>query len=740
MNLKRVCLLLVVSLTATWACKYRGKDSAAKSLTEPRARSVVLMPLLENIAFIAPVDESSRTNCLFNADDFIQRAQGRLETGFLRTRAKVKAHKVIALEGGECLWMVQEFQGKSFSWVPVMSVKGDEVFEWLTSSEVTLENGNYTLKSSNIAFKHPLASHDDPTLTDAQYWIYQNNQHEPVVINFADHVHLERMTYRKFWNDLYDTQMKRQLWFEQVRNNVWVIKGKVANGIVCDGSVMWKDDTGDFKSITQVNDQKIVASWGTKDETGVLKHLMFMDGVKVPSEVTQNLSKCNDGFSRLSELVSKTAYIADYGEPLSEADLKKVKEFNPNEKFSLGQKIRTTDGVLWIVLESVPAIGHFIVLNASKTFFGDEGVRGQHVFQWDLTDSSFKEIGTLGAYLNYSIFRIGTLNDKRFAAQTTNAQAMEAAIDLLNQAEKRANFIGAGYEESHKFLLNIGAAMVASLSYTKFAEGSKLFGIPIATNLATTITRSPLLMDRIKAAFLVTGIQSIAMFTVCAPTIADKTLLGYLNFAGGSTGSTLLANGFRSFFPARSAAGVVMNTASGVMFRWRKMQNESAIGIVNKNQFLNLVAGGVTSLAAMSVTGYGQSATNLVMGAGWVASEVISGRGQAGALIGTAVEIGVEIAQSILKVNPIYYAIASTAGRSVSAMIQLEFARRNAEKVGAQLDQTLAMREEQVAKVNALLYLGKTQPDFYNSLLPVEQGLIVGAILDPFKQLRQRYQ
>lgn len=139
-------------------------------------------------------------------------------------------------------------------------------------------------------------------------------------------------------------------------------------------------------------------------------------------------------------------------------------------------------------------------------------------------------------------------------------------------------------------------------------------------------------------------------------------------------------------------------------------------------------------MALVAVQNKGPGAVAAVGKAGVLLSEVVAGRGSPGVIVGTSVEIGVDL----LVKHPVVRPFASTLAAQTNALIQLGEALKVANDTGNTLDKARAMRMEQVQKTNTIIWLLKKNLAFLEGYSAPEVGLVLTTAQDPFAKFREK--
>ncbi len=120
---------------------------------------------------------------------------------------------------------------------------------------------------------------------------------------------------------------------------------------------------------------------------------------------------------------------------------------------------------------------------------------------------------------------------------------------------------------------------------------------------------------------------------------------------------------------------------------------------------------------------------------GVLVSEVISGRGYPGVIIGGLGEVVVDL----LVAHPAIRPFANTLAGQTSAMIQIFDAKQTTQSYGDRLEMTRQLTLSQASLFNSLVYLLRQHPDLFHGFDYFERDAVVGIMSDPHRVLRAHY-
>jgi hypothetical protein len=198
--------------------------------------------------------------------------------------------------------------------------------------------------------------------------------------------------------------------------------------------------------------------------------------------------------------------------------------------------------------------------------------------------------------------------------------------------------------------------------------------------------------------------------------------------------TNVINNGLRSWFPTTNKFSFALNGLAGMSMRWRKIEIDESNGLETPNKYLNIGIAGATSIAQILAAEKGPGAVNAIGTMGFLTSEIISGRGTPGVIIGSTLEATGDLAISHPAIRP----FAKVLTRQISALIQIGDAIRFGNYVSEDLEGLRRLKVEQVQKFNAILYLLRTNDQLLYDLNLPEIQVVISTLIDPYALLKSK--
>lgn len=612
---------------------------------------------------------------------------------------------------------------------PIASFKGGKVFEWSTTTPAFVEGNNVKFSGTNISYKHEANAEADDSVEP--YFIYPVENNKYIAVSHAEHGSLSNGSLRKSGNKIYHSNGNLILEFKQVSTAAWVVEGSWNDGLICNGSVIWAKG-GKYFAATKQFGRTMVTSW--EDAGFQLQMAGILKDVTIPTELGGALRPCSQNAEGSAEnFLAKLEYDNSFGF-VAEDGAAVDYDFNV-KNFQSGKKVRFPgDNSIWILLEQLTSRPAF-ALNYNKTFAGPDGGSYSRIYSVKKGGSAapITEIGLARNYVVAAATRIQELNAERFKGISLAAEYQETAREYLRIAEVKANQVGAGFDEWYKPVTAVFATFVGDVALNKLSKG-KVLGVDsgkesLGKAAVTLANRS----SRLLAATYITALQGLALTApVVAANFDRKTFDQHIASGNEITGYTGLTHGLRSWFPQSSRASIPLIFVSGIAMRWRKMKIEEKNGLENRRQVLNLAAGGATAIAQVLATGKGPGAVGAIGSMGVLTSEIISGRGTPGVILGTTIEAGT----NLLCKHPAIRPFAITLAGQVSALTQLGDAWRVGKATGEKLEVLRELKVEQVQKFNGILFILRNNPKIISDLSLPELMIVMSTLMDPYAGFR----
>lgn len=712
-----IALLTIFSLLAT-ACKPFLLQKSKEKSSELLDKSSTKKSAAPEIAILKPVVES--------------RAAGITVEKFLEllaregvTNLKQGDLSILQLANGESVLLMKNELGIT----AVASVLDGKLYEWEMQAPGEIKGEELRVLGTNFAFRHEVGNDKDIS----PYIIYETKDGSPLVVHFGDHNIATNGTFRRSANRIYSDVGTKIFEYRPVSDHAWKLQGDVYNGYICSGSVIWQDEKS-FYSVTTEFDRKTVSRWEDRGETLVL--IETLADVPVPAAILNAHEPCpfNKG-GDLQAIINKLDYQLQFNEqPDPKSTDANIVDFEIGKAYRTGQRVRYEDSV-WLLLEAIPEKSHYIFANDMRTFGEDQGRKYTRIFRIVPSSRKLVEIASTPLYLTWAATRIHALSDNRIDQQDVISESQKNARRQLSIAEVKAKVVGAGFDEWYKPIL-FGVSTYIFDKGAQVSSSGTVLGVATAkSTLGAAAAQASALSQRMLAGLYLTALQgaSISM-QIAAANLKTKDVSEHLASVREITGYSGIVNGLRSAFPSKSVGGIILTTASGVAMRWRKINADTQLGYVNKNNLANLAAGGLTAVSVVAVQNKGSGAVAAVGKAGVLLSEIIAGRGSIGVIAGT----GIEIAADLLVVHPVIRPFSSTLAAQLSALTQLGEAKIMADSAGGEIDKARWMIREQAQKANTIILLSRLAPEQLMTLSAQELGLVLTTAQDPFLKYRQQ--
>jgi hypothetical protein len=650
-----------------------------------------------------------------------------------RVPAQIPADaRSLELLEGETLFFVDDPSGI----VPLVSIQENQVFAWSTVAPMSVDkNGSAKVRDSNLAYRHMAGSDIDSS--SVPYFIYRAKSGQIFVSKFSDHSLFSTRTLRRYLNQFYDEQGEKIFEFESAGQDMWRLSGNWDDGFLCDGSVIWKSGASYYSATKRFG---IVTKAHWEDSGDQMQMVAISQSQDIPAEAAKSLRSCaGGGANSVQELIAGLQYETGYSPVAADAQAVEY-DFNP-KSFALGKKVRFKgNNSIWVLLEHLTPSGIVTVANYSRTIAADKGRTLNRIYtvrKKGAGAAEIKELAVADRYLVAAAARIQENNEERVASISRADQYLKRQQEYMRIAEARANFVGAGFNEFYKPVINIFATAAMDLTFRAPATDQTVLGVKLGKNsLAGATIELTSRKDRLIAGAYTTALQGLLVSApVAAATFDTKTLQDHIFGTGTVLGNIAVAQGLRSWYPASNRWSYPLVAASGIVSRWRKMDIESQIGLENRNQALNLIAGGASAISTTLATPKGPGVTGAVWTAGNLISEIISGRGTPGVIIGSSIEAGTNLFVKHPAIRP----FALTLAGQLSALAQIGDAWRVGYETSEKLEAIRLLKVEQVQKYNAVLYLLRSNDGLLSSLSAPESQIVSATLQDPYAGFRKAF-
>ncbi|MDA9951454.1 hypothetical protein N9D31_02650 [Oligoflexaceae bacterium] len=625
----------------------------------------------------------------------------------------------LVLNADECLLADDSELGLT----PLVSLKNGKHFVWQTSTIIDFKGSSSDVRTANLSYRTAPGTEISSPDT-IPYLMFGDEREQFRLVPLTGLVSTPRGSFYNWQNAFYQPSGEKSFYFESVEDSSWRLRGNYRSSMFCDGSLFHEQDdkvyvlTKEFGGIS-------TGMWHKKGRT-----IVFDDFVESSrfEQLFPLVEACqHNTVSSVLDLARNNEYRTTFT-PVTD----NIKAFTYGKTYNSGQRVRI-NGEIYFVLEANTYVKQYYLLDSRGDVYSATP-KGRKGFELSYFSNEQN-------YVKYALARIQFLNGARIEQTAVAKEFTDDARQRLQIAEVKANAVGAGFDEWYKPLVSIAShaasdAMLNSNLSKALGIKTKGSGIQGAITAADATIRT-----RIISATIFSLVQGVSISSyVAAAQFETKSAEEHFRSSATTFGQVSSANGLRTvgaILPGNTAT-LAFSFASGMAFQFRRITTNKELGYESKNQVLNILSGGATSLAQVVALNKGMGAGRIkaIGGAGVLLGEIIAGRGYPGVVAGTLVEIGTNLAVG----HPVIRPFANTLASQVSALMQLSDAYYSAKRSGKQLDLATGYANEQKHKLNALSFLFEQDENFIKKIDHQTLHMTVATFLDPYREFRQHYQ
>ncbi|MFO0677077.1 MAG: hypothetical protein U0169_11105 [Polyangiaceae bacterium] len=646
--------------------------------------------------------------------------------------------------------VVRLYGGHGRTAIPLAEIDHDEVFAYGAMGMGEAEGDDLRVREANVVVRFSPKS-DEPLRDEPRYFfVVPRGERLPALVPMSDHALTSDGLFMRVDDAFLDGKGKTRFAFVQKGESAFRLEGSFTNGYVCDGSLLWKEADGTWRSSTREYGVTRNYAWKAEGDSLALTGPSTTDP---PPAIRAELRACpGKTDEELAATVASLAFDPETKVTTSDA----LVPFESGKNYPLGTVVRVDDTTYKVLVSAPKPLAFdcaecpprdpssYVFANWGRTFGEDQGRRLARIYV--RRDGRTREVAKTADYLKAVAADIHGLSEKRIQASKDVETSQESTRWQMQIAEAKASTVDQPSKllgialTSFAFDTTVRGFQTAAPSVmgikTAAANGAPnaFLGLQKSAVAGTTIGQ------RLLASFYLTAIQGAALsIEPILVTWDEKTPKEQLATAGSTIGKTGSVWLLRSIFPSGGMQWV-STAGAGLLMRWRKISNDAEIGFDNGNTWqvtANMAAGAATALVQMYAIrkGAGPGPLTAIGGAGVLVSEIIAGRGTPSVILGSLVEITSDALVKDPRIRP----FAAVLARQVSALIQLTETHIRLGITGEMLDDARALRYEQIAKRDALLFLLREVPEARASLSPDERNTIVATAADPFAVLRAYY-